>query len=63
MDRKARIVAVVMADRVGRALDRGIPPDRLEGVNEYFVRVLGNNSDVASIWSRVTWIMVAPSRR
>jgi MFS family permease/HAMP domain-containing protein len=49
LDRKARMVSVSLGEKVTRALDYGIPFDRLNGVEEFFDGVLRDNPDLGFI--------------
>src|SRR6478672_10143353 len=46
LDRKATTVGKLVADKITRALDHGIPFDRLEGVNDFFIDILKENEDI-----------------
>jgi MFS family permease len=49
LESKAATVADSTAALIGRALDVGIPFDRIEGLNAYLGRILDNNPDLATI--------------
>lgn len=47
LDRKAATVGTSVAGKIARALDYGIPFDKLEGIEEFFDDILKENADVA----------------
>ncbi|WP_334190282.1 MFS transporter [Noviherbaspirillum sp.] len=46
LDRKATTVGKLVVDKITRALDHGIPFNRLEGVDDFFNDILKENEDI-----------------
>jgi predicted MFS family arabinose efflux permease/HAMP domain-containing protein len=49
LDKKARVVATALSGKVTRALDHGVPFEKLHGVDDFFADVLRENRDLGFI--------------